>query len=66
MSKALSLDLRVPVLAAVAEGLSHRDNLRPGALGGNRRSSRIEAQRALFLNLLKETSNITMIVWQHA
>ncbi len=67
MSKALSLDLRVRVLAAVSEGLSHRQagdrfgvgaasvsrwrklqreqgDVRPGPLGGDRRSGRIEAQ----------------------
>ncbi len=70
MSKALSLDLRVRVLEAVAEGLSHRaaaarfgvsaasigswrrrarveGDPRPRALGGDRRSGRIEAHRAL-------------------
>ena len=72
MSKALSLDLRLRVLAAVAEGLSHRaaaarfgvgaasvsrwrrravvpGDPRPSALGGDRRSGRIEAHRALIL-----------------
>jgi len=66
MSKALSLDLRVRVLAAVKSGLSHRQagerfgvsaasvsrwrlrereqgDARPKALGGDRRSGRIEA-----------------------
>jgi transposase len=66
MSKALSLDLRVRVLAAVAQGLTHRQagerfgvsaasvsrwrtrereqgDARPKALGGDRRSGRIEA-----------------------
>ena len=66
MSKALSLDLRVRVLAAVHAGVSHREagerfgvsaasvsrwrarereqgEVRPKALGGDRRSKRIEA-----------------------
>jgi transposase len=65
MSKALSLDLRVRVLSAVAQGLSHREagerfavsassvsrwrklarergDARPKALGGDRRSGRID------------------------
>ena len=78
MSKVLSLDLRIRVLEAVAEGLSHRtagarlgvsaasisrwrrrarvegDPL-PRALGGDRRSGRIEAHRALILGVLAET-----------
>ena len=68
MSKALSLDLRVRVLAAVEAGASHREagdrfgvsaasvsrwrrlareqgEPRPGPLGGDRRSGRIEAPR---------------------
>ncbi len=67
MSKALSMDLRVRVLAAVGPGLSHRaaaerfgvsaasisrwrsrareqGDARPKALGGDRRSGRIDAQ----------------------
>jgi len=82
MSKALSLDLRVRVLKAVAEGASHRaaaarfgvsaasvsrwrtlerrqGDARPGPLGGDRRSARIEAQGALIRNLLDETPDIT-------
>ena len=78
MSKALSLDLRARVLAAVAEGASHREaaarfgvsaasvsrwralvrtrgDARPGPLGGDRRSGRVEAQADLILRLLKET-----------
>ena len=66
MSKALSLDLRTRVLAAVADGASHRvvaersgvsaasvsrwrclskrqGDARPGPLGGDRRSARVEA-----------------------
>lgn len=83
MSRALSLDLRERVLAAVAGGLSHRaaaqrfgvsaasvsrwralarrqGDARPGPLGGNRRSKRIEAQRALILSTLEETPDITI------
>ena len=71
MSKALSFDLRVRVLAVVATGASHRvaaarfgvsaasvsrwrrrsrslGDPRPGALGGDRRSSHIEAHRSTF------------------
>jgi transposase len=78
MSKALSLDLRVRVLAAVNAGASHREagerfgvsaasvsrwrtrerqqgDARPKALGGDRRSGRIEAHKETILALLKET-----------
>ena len=88
MSKALSLDLRLRVLAAVAEGLSHRaaaarfgvsaasvsrwrrravvlGDPRPRALGGDRRSGRIEAHRALILGVLAETSDITIEELRH-
>jgi transposase len=80
MGYALSTDLRVRVLAAVAEGATHREaaarfgvsaasvsrwralareqgDVRPGALGGDRRSGRIEAQAALVLQLLDEMSD---------
>ena len=83
MSRALSLDLRERVLAAVAGGLSHRaaaqrfgvsaasvsrwralartqGDARPGPLGGDRRSKRIEAQRALILSTLEEMPDITI------
>jgi transposase len=83
MSKALSVDLRVRVLAAVAAGLTHRQaaerfgvsaasisrwgklereqgNPKPKALGGDRRSGRIEANGATILALLEETSDITL------
>jgi len=83
MSKALSVDLRTRVLAAVAEGASHRaaaarfgvsaasvsrwralerarGDVRPGPLGGDRRSGRIEAQAPLILDLLAETPDITV------
>ena len=76
MSKALSFDLRVRVLAASAQGASHRQvgerfrvsassisrwrtreraqgNARPKALGGDRKSGRIEAQAATILALLE-------------
>jgi transposase len=82
MSKALSLDLRTRVLAAVAEGASHRTaaarfgvsaasvsrwralermqgDARPGALGGDRRSGRVEAQAGLILRLLEDTPDLT-------
>ncbi len=83
MSKALSLDLRIRVLAAVAGGLSHRaagarfgvsaasvsrwralarqqGSPQPKALGGDRRSGRIEAQAGLVHSLLEETPDITI------
>ena len=83
MVKALSVDLRTRVLAAVATGASHREagsrfgvsaasvsrwralerargDVRPGPLGGDRRSGRIEAQAALILALLAETPDITV------
>jgi transposase len=70
MSRALSVDLRVRVLAAVSDGLTHRQagerfgvgaasvsrwrklereqgNPKPKALGGDRRSGRIEAHGAI-------------------
>lgn len=83
MSKALSVDLRTRVLAAVAEGASHRaagvrfgvsaasvsrwralarqqGNVRPGPLGGDRRSGRIEAQGGLIDHLMAETPDMTI------
>lgn len=83
MSKALSLDLRARVLAAVAEGASHREaaarfgvsaasvsrwralvrrqgDARPGPLGGDRRSGRIESEAELILRLLRETPDATI------
>ena len=83
MSKALSVDLRTRVVAAVAEGASHREaaarfgvsaasvsrwralerrqgDVRPGPLGGDRRSRRVEAQAPLILGLLAETPDITV------
>ena len=83
MAKALSVDLRIRVLAAVAGGMTHRaaaerfgvsaasvsrwralkriqGDVRPGPLGGDRRSGRIEAQRQLILSVLDETPDITI------
>ena len=83
MSKALSVDLRSRVVAAVADGASHREaaarfgvsaasvsrwrrlerekgDVRPGPLGGDRRSGRIEAQAELVLGLLAATPDITV------
>jgi transposase len=83
MSKALSVDLRTRVLAAVAAGATHRGaaarfgvsaasvsrwrrlerdkgDVRPGPLGGDRRSGRIEAHAGLVLGLLRETPDITL------
>ena len=83
MSKALSLDLRVRVLAAVDAGASHREaaarfgvsaasvsrwralarrhgDPRPGPLGGDRRSGRVEAQAETILGLVEATPDITL------
>jgi transposase len=83
MSRALSVDLRVRVLAAVAGGLTHRQagerfgvgaasvsrwrtlereqgDPKPKALGGDRRSGRIEAHGAMILAMLDETTDITL------
>ena len=83
MSKALSLDLRTRVLAAIAGGLSCRKaaerfgisassairwrarqrlqgDARPKALGGDRRSGRIEAHAETILALVGETPDITL------
>jgi transposase len=83
MSRALSVDLRIRVLAAVASGLTHRQagerfgvgaasvsrwrklereqgDPKPKALGGDRRSGRIEAHSAMVLGLLEETADITL------
>jgi len=81
MSKALSLDLRVRVLAAVKAGASHREagerfgvsaasvsrwrtrerqqgDARPKALGGDRRSGRIEAHQETILAMLTGTPDV--------
>ena len=84
MSKALSLDLRQRVVAAVRdEGLSHRaaaarfkvsaasisrwraqerraGDLRPGPLGGDRRSGAIEAQSGTILRLFNARRDVTI------
>jgi transposase len=83
MSKALSLDLRVRVLAAVAQGLSHREagrrfgvsassvsrwrrlarergDARAKALGGDRRSGRVDAHKNTILTVLEATPDITI------
>src|SRR4051794_32984762 len=83
MSKALSLDPRARVLAAIAGGVSCRQaaqrfgvsassairwrsferrqgDARPKALGGDRRSGRIEARAGLILGLVDETPDITL------
>jgi transposase len=75
MSKALSIDLRVRVLAAVATGATHREaaerfgvsaasvsrwrarereqgNVRPKALGGDRKSGRIDAHKEAIVEAL--------------
>jgi transposase len=83
MSKALSLDLRTRVLAAIGGGLSCRraaerfgvsassairwrarereqGDARPKALGGDRRSGRVEAHAELISSLVDETPDITL------
>jgi transposase len=83
MSKALSVDLRIRVLAAVEAGASHRQAAerfgvsaasvsrwgalarekgepRPGPLGGDRRSGRVEAQGGLIRAFLEKTPDITV------
>lgn len=88
MARALSIDLRVRVLAAVAGGLSHRQagerfgvsaasvsrwrklereqgDAKPKALGGDRRSARIEAHGATILAVLDTTPDITLDELRH-
>lgn len=83
MSKALSLDLRVRVVAAVEAGASHREagerfglsaasvsrwrrlarergEPRPGPLGGDRRSARIEAHARTILALVEARPDMTL------
>ena len=83
MSKALSVDLRIRVLAAVDGGASHREaaerygvspasvsrwrnlqirhgNVRPGPLGGDRSSHRIEAHADLIMAWLAEHRDGTL------
>jgi transposase len=89
MSKALSLDLRVRVLAAVAGGLTHRaagerfgvsaasvsrwrarvreqGDARPKALGGDRKSHRIEAHKEIVLAALGPDRDRTIEEMRHA
>jgi transposase len=83
MSKALSVDLRERVVAAIAAGASCRaaasrfgvsaasairwralergtGSVAPKALGGDRRSERVEAHAPLILGLVERTSDITL------
>ena len=83
MSKALSVDLRDRVVAAVEGGLSCRQaaarfgisassairwrsrvrtqgDVRPGPLGGDRRSGRIESHAGMILGLLDRQADITL------
>lgn len=83
MSKALSVDLRDRVIAAIEGGMScrqaaarfgvsassairwralkrERGDVRPGPLGGDRRSGRIEAHAELILGLLDRQTDITL------
>src|SRR4029079_7904851 len=83
MSKALSVDLRVRVLGAVATGATHREvadrfgvsaasvsrwrtrereqgDPRPKALGGDRRSNRIEAYREAVMTALGPDRDATI------
>lgn len=83
MSKALSVDLRERVVAAVTAGASCRaaaarfgvsassairwralsreaGSVRPGPLGGDRRSSYVEAHAALILGLVEQKSDIAL------
>jgi transposase len=83
MSKALSLDLRVRVLAAVRAGATHREaadrfgvsaasvsrwrtrerdqgDARPKALGGDRRSGRIEAHHEAVMAALGPDRDATL------
>lgn len=89
MSKALSMDLRVRVLLAVSQGLSHRaaaerfkvsaasisrwrkrereqGNARPGALGGDRRSARIDAHMNAILEALGPDKDATIEEVRHS
>ena len=83
MSKALSVDLRVRVLEAVATGATHREvadrfavsaasvsrwrklerergDVRPKALGGDRRSNRIEAYHEAVMTALGPDRDATI------
>jgi transposase len=83
MSKALSLDLRDRVIAAIENGMSCRQaaarfgvsassairwrsrvrtqgDARPGPLGGDRRSGRVESHADLILGLVDRQTDITL------
>lgn len=83
MSKALSVDLRDRVIAAIEDGMSCRQaaarfevsaasairwrsrvrrqgDVRPGPLGGDRRSGRIEGHADLILGLVERKSDTTL------
>lgn len=83
MSKALSVDLRVRVVAGVASGMSHREaaalfgvsaasvsrwraldreqgSVAPKALGGDRRSGRIDGHKDLIMATVEETPDLTL------
>jgi len=83
MSKALSVDLRDRVIAAIEDGMSCRQaatrfgvsassairwrsrvrthgHARPGPLGGDRRSGRIEGHAELILGLVERQADITL------
>jgi transposase len=83
MSKALSVDLRDRVVAAIEGGMSCRQaalrfgvsassairwrmlsrtkgDVRPGPLGGDRRSARIEGHAELILSLLEKKRDATL------
>jgi transposase len=89
MSRALSIDLRERVVAAVDGGLSRHKaaerfgvsassairwtslksktgSVAPGALGGDRRSKRIEAEADAILGLVRQTPDITLEELQQA
>lgn len=89
MSKALSLDLRDRVIAAIEGGMTCRQaaarfgvsassairwrsrvrtqgDVRPGPLGGDRRSGRIEGHADLILGLVEERRDITLAEIQAA
>jgi transposase len=89
MSKALSVDLRDRVIAAIEGGMSCRQaaarfgvsaasairwrsrvrrqgDVRPGPLGGDRRSGRIEGHADLILGLVERKSDITLAELQAA
>jgi len=89
MSKALSVDLRDRVIAAIEEGMSCRQaaarfgispssairwrcrvrtqgDVRPGPLGGDRRSGHVERHADLILGLVEAKDDITLAELQTA